>query len=29
LIAQLVECSLSVMKDPGSNFGLDICSFGY
>jgi hypothetical protein len=29
LIAQLVECSLSVMKDPGSNLGADICSFPY
>jgi hypothetical protein len=29
LIAQLVECSLSVMKDPGSNLGADICSFCY
>ncbi len=26
LIAQLVERSLSVMKDPGSNLGADICS---
>jgi hypothetical protein len=29
LIAQLVERSLSVMKDPGSNLGVDICSFRY
>ncbi len=29
LIAQLVEHSLSVMKDPGSNLGTDICSFHY
>jgi hypothetical protein len=29
LIAQLVELSLSVMKDPGSNLGEDICSFRY
>ncbi len=29
LIAQLVERSLSVMKDPGSNLGEDICSFRY
>jgi hypothetical protein len=29
LIAQLVEHSLSVMKDPGSNLGEDICSFRY
>jgi hypothetical protein len=29
LIAQLVERSLSVMKDPGSNLGEVICSFGY
>ena len=29
LIAQLVERSLSVMKDPGSNLGADICSFRY
>ncbi len=29
LIAQLVERSLSVMKDPGSNLGEDICSFHY
>jgi hypothetical protein len=29
LIAQLVECSLSVMKDPGSNFHANICSFRY
>jgi hypothetical protein len=28
-IAQLVERSLSVMKDPGSNIGKDICSFRY
>jgi hypothetical protein len=28
-IAQLVERSLSVMKDPGSNLGMDICSFYY
>jgi hypothetical protein len=27
LIAQLVERSLSVMKDPGSNLGADSCSF--
>jgi hypothetical protein len=26
LIAQLVERSLSVMKDPGSYLGVDICS---
>jgi hypothetical protein len=26
LKAQLVEHSLSVMKDPGSNLGVDICS---
>jgi hypothetical protein len=25
LIAQLVERSLSVMKDPCSNLGMDIC----
>jgi hypothetical protein len=29
LIAQLVERSFSVMKDPGSNLGEDICSFRY
>ncbi len=29
LIAQLVERSLTVMKDPGSNLGEDICSFRY
>jgi hypothetical protein len=29
LIAQLVERSLSVMKDPGSNLGTDICLFRY
>ncbi len=29
LIAQLVERSLSVMKDPGSNRGADNCSFPY
>jgi hypothetical protein len=29
LIAQLVECSLSAMKDPSSNFVEDICSFRY
>jgi hypothetical protein len=29
LIAQLVERSLSVMKDPGSNLDMDICSFCY
>jgi hypothetical protein len=29
LIAQLVERSLSAMKDPGSNFGMDIFSFPY
>jgi hypothetical protein len=29
LIAQLVERSLSVMKDPGSNIRADICSFRY
>jgi hypothetical protein len=29
LIAQLVERSLSVMKDPGSNLDMDICSFRY
>ncbi len=29
LIAQLVECSLSVMKDLGSNLGADICSIHY
>jgi hypothetical protein len=29
LIAQLVERSLSVMKDPGSNLGMDICSFRF
>ncbi len=29
LIAQLVERSLSVMKDPSSNLGMDICSFCY
>jgi hypothetical protein len=29
LIAQLVECSFSVMKDLSSNLGADICSFGY
>jgi hypothetical protein len=29
LIAQLVECSLSVMKDPGSNLGKDICPIRY
>jgi hypothetical protein len=29
LIAQLVEHSLSVMKDPGSNLGADIFSFRY
>jgi hypothetical protein len=29
LIAQLVERSLSVMKDPGSNLGEDICSLRY
>jgi hypothetical protein len=29
LIAQLVERSLSVMKDPGSNLGEDICWFRY
>jgi hypothetical protein len=29
LIAQLVERSLSVMKDPDSNIGVDICSFLY
>jgi hypothetical protein len=28
-IAQLVGRSLSVMKDPGSNLGADICLFGY
>jgi hypothetical protein len=27
LIPQLVEHSLLVMKDPGSNLGADICSF--
>jgi hypothetical protein len=25
----LEELSLSVMKDPGSNLGADICWFGY
>jgi hypothetical protein len=29
LIAQLLERSLSVMKDPGANLGMDICSFRY
>jgi hypothetical protein len=29
LIAQLVEHSLSVMKDLGSNLGADICLFHY
>jgi hypothetical protein len=29
LIAQLVEHSLSVMKDPGSNLGVDSCSLCY
>jgi hypothetical protein len=29
LIAQLVERSLSVMKDHGSNLGTDICLFCY
>jgi hypothetical protein len=29
LIAQLEERSLSVMKDLGSNIGMDICSFRY
>jgi hypothetical protein len=29
LIAQLVECSLSVMKDPSSNLDMDICLFLY
>ena len=29
LIAKLVEHSLSVMKDRGSNLDMDIYSFGY
>jgi hypothetical protein len=29
LIAQLVERSLSVMKDPGLNLGMEICSSRY
>jgi hypothetical protein len=29
LIAPLVERSLLVVKEPGSNLGTDICLFGY